>query len=241
MSSRSSHNDAGNSSPLGLNTDVPPVNGAAPPPAASTAPHPSSGPIIGSSQSSDDEFDITRYRVDQDCNLHIAAQKKAVVVAVSRPDKQSWVLLHPSEAWRMAAFVLEDKANRRVFLVEPNIAPDVMSDLTLKLLVAYVSRSGACGLWAIRLPDESGRIDTFNESALEIVAEHSNKWIRILCDQQERAYSILDSPPLECPIPKWPEGGFLWMLRTAFKNRIVKSLDHPVLQALRGKVSRDSE
>jgi hypothetical protein len=141
----------------------------------------------------------------------------------------------------MPIWVLEDKANRRVYLVEPVIAPDIISDLTLKLLVAYVSRSGAPGLWPIRLPDEGGRLDTYNESALEIVAEHAGKWIRILCDQQEKAYSILDSPPLDCPVPKWPEGGFRWMTRIAFKGRIIKSLDHPVLQTLRGKVSRDAQ
>jgi hypothetical protein len=235
MSSKSSHVNTDNFGTKGFNPDSPPVNGSVPL-GATVIPQPD-----GSSELSEDEFDIRRYRVDQDCNLHVAAQKKAVVVPVTRPDRQSWIMIHPAEAWRMPVFVLDDRANRRVYLVEPQIAPDVMSDLVLKLLVAYVSRTGAVGLWAIRLPDESGRIDSFNESALAIVAEHSNKWIRVLCDQQEKAYSILESPPLECPMPKWPEGGLHWMLRTAFKNRIIKTLDHPVLQILRGKVSRDSQ
>jgi hypothetical protein len=219
-----------------------PVNGSIPLGSDDAIPQPNGDSVIGSSQPfDDDEFDIRRYRVDQDCSLHVEAKKKAVVVPVMRPDRQTWITVHPAKEWRMAAFVLEDKANRRVYLVEPDIAPDVMSDLTLKLLVAYVSRSGAPGLWPIRRPDESGRLDSYNESALEIVAEHSGKWIRVLCDQSEKAYSILDSPPIDCPLPKWPELGFNWMVRVAFKNRIIKTHEHPVLQALRGKVSYDSE
>jgi hypothetical protein len=187
-----------------------------------------------------DEDDIRRYRADQNYSLHVAAKKKAVVVPVARPDRQTWIMVHPDPDWRAPYWLFEDKANRRVYLVEPDIAPDITDDLVLKLLVAYVSLSGAPGLWPIRLPGEGGNIDTYNESALAIVSEHAGKWIRVLCNQNEKAYSILDSPPMELPTPKWPEGGYDWMTRIAFKNRKIKAHDHPALLALRGRLSDDA-
>jgi hypothetical protein len=182
------------------------------------------------------KLDLNEFRINQDFSLHVQARKTAVCVPVQRPDRQQWVFLHPDPAWRVHVALLEDKSNRRSYLVAPEIVPDVTEDLTAKLLIAYVTRTGNPGLWGVRLPDEGGRIDTFNESALAIIASHTNQWIRILCDQADKSYSVLEAGPVELPAPRWPEGGFQWMFDTAFKNRVIRSTEHPLLQALRGAV-----
>jgi hypothetical protein len=213
---------------------LPPVNGSL---TSANNDTPKAHPVIGSQQAPE-ELDIRRYRADQNYSLHVSAKKKAIVVPVMRPGRQTWIMVHSDPDWRVPFWLLEDKANQRVYLLEPDIAPDLTGDLVLKLLVAYISLSGAPGLWPIRLPDESGNIDTYNESALAIVSECGGKWIRVLCDRGEKAYSILESPPLDLPAPKWPEGGYDWMVATAFKNRIIKTPEHPVLLALRGSLSK---
>ena len=38
------------------------------------------------------------------------------------------------------------------------------------------------------------------------------------------------------PDPEWPELPFREMLKLCFKDRYIDSLDHPVLQSLRGEV-----
>jgi hypothetical protein len=200
---------------------------------------PGAPPVNGSAvghtgQAANSTFDLSEFRLDQNFGLRTQAQRKVVVVPVARPDKQQWVAIHPDPAWRVYVNLFEDKANRRTYLVAPDIAPEVTEDLVSKVLVSYVTRTGSPGLWPIRLPDDGGRLDTFNESALNIVAEYAGQWVRVLVDQAEKSYSVMSSPPMEIPAPKWPDGGFAWMCETAFKNRIIRSLDHPALVALRG-------
>jgi hypothetical protein len=116
------------------------------------------------------------------------------------------------------------------------LVPEVTGDLIPKLLVAYCTRQGTPGLWPIRLPDETGRIDSYNESALAIVAEQSGRWIRVISNQQSRSYEVLESPRTELPAPKWPDGGFNELFSIAFKERVIRSLDHPFLKHLRGEM-----
>jgi hypothetical protein len=101
--------------------------------------------------------------------------------------------------------------------------------------VAYVTLQGAAGLWPIRMPDETGRIDSYNESALRIIDQFAGQWIRILSNQSERRYDVLETPSTQLPEPKWPKDGFQWMFSTAFRSRVIDSINHPVLRALRGE------
>src|SRR5262245_45221702 len=189
------------------------------------------GPSIGHSP----ELDLEQFRIDQDFASHIQTRKAAVSVSVRRPDRQHWVYVHPERDWRASVAVLEDKANQRTYVVVPEIVPEVTSDLVPKLLVAYATRQGNTSLWPIRMPDENGRLDTYNESALSIIEQYSGQWIRVLPNQIDRCYDVLAMPPIEQPSPKWPEGGFKQLFSLAFKNRVIGTINHPVLRALRGE------
>jgi hypothetical protein len=190
--------------------------------------------VNGSAIGYSPELDAEKYRIDQDFAVHVQTRKKAVSVPVQKPDRQHWISIHPSRLWRMPVGVLEDKANRRTYVVEPRIVPEVTEDLVPKLLVAYVTRQGTACLWPIRMPDEDGRIDTYNESALAIIEQYAGQWIRVLSNQSDRCYDVLETAKLDLPEPKWPEGGFAWMFDTAFKNRVIRDLNHPLLETLRG-------
>jgi hypothetical protein len=179
-------------------------------------------------------LDAEKYRIDQDFAAHMQARKTTVAVSVQKPDRQHWIYIHPDRSWRMAVGVLEDKANRRTYVVEPRIVPEVTEDLVPKLLVAYVTRQGTPYLWPIRMPDEDGRLDSYSESALVIIEQYAAQWIRVLSNQSDRRYDVLETPKIDLPQPKWPEGGFSWMFDTAFKNRVIQDLNHPLLQTLRG-------
>jgi hypothetical protein len=182
------------------------------------------------------ELDISKFRIDQDYAGFIQARKTTVLVSVRRPDRQHWVCIHPSPQWRMPVAVLEIRDSQATYIVTPNIVPEVTGDLTRKWLVAYVTMQGDAGLWPIRMPDEMGRLDTYNESALRIVDQFAGRWIRILTNNAERRNDVLETQATKLPEPKWPEGGFAWMCATAFKGRVIDSLDHAVLRALRGEI-----
>jgi hypothetical protein len=180
-------------------------------------------------------INLDDFRVSQDFAVQLQARKTVITVPVQRPDRQQWIWIHPEPDWRLPVYVLEDKENRRTFIALKDIAPEVMGDLVHKLLVAYCTKQGTPGLWPIKLPDETGRLDSYNESALAIVTEYAGQWVRIICNQQSRAYEVLSSPQADAPAPQWPSGAFPFLLETAFRGRIIRNIDHPELKALRGE------
>ena len=184
---------------------------------------PVENPVNGSAIGHSTELDLSKFRIDQDFAAHIQSRKVAVTVGVRRPDRQQWVMVHPDRGFRCPVAILEDKANQRTYIVKPEIAPEVTADLVPKLLVAYISTQGAAGLWPIRLPDESGRLDTYNESALLIIDQFAAQWIRLLPNQIERRYDVLEMAATELPAPKWPEGGFPKLFSLAFRGRVIDS------------------
>jgi hypothetical protein len=180
-------------------------------------------------------LNLEDFRINQDFAAHLQVRKTVVTVPVQKPDRQTWVYIHPAPTFRMSVGVLEDRENRRTYVVTSQILPEVIGDLIPKMLVAYATKQNTIALWPIRLPDESGRLDTYNESALTIVSEHAGRWVRILANQQNRAYDVLESPLVELPSPQWPTGGFEFLFTTAFRGKIIDSIDHPYLKALRGE------
>lgn len=191
--------------------------------------------VNGSAIGHSPELDLSQFRINQDFAAHIQARKVAISVNVRRPDRQQWVCPLPGREWRAPVAILEDKANQRTYIVVPEIVPEVTADLVPKLLVAYVTTQGAASLWPIRMPDESGRLDTYNESALQIIEQYGGRWIRVLPNQVERRYDVLEMAATELPAPKWPEGGFTKLFSLAFRGRVIDNLNHPVLKTLRGE------
>jgi len=194
-----------------------------------------SDPVSGSNISKSPELDLEKFRIDQDFATHIQARKTAISISVRRPDRQHWIWLHPGLDWRASVGIVDDKANQRTYIVDPSILPEVTADLVPKLLVTYATRQGTTSLWPIRLPDETGRLDTYNESALTIIEQYPAQWIRVIPNQIDRCYDVLETPSVELPAPKWPEGGFKELFAKAFKNRVINDINHPVLKALRGE------
>jgi hypothetical protein len=190
-------------------------------------------PVNGISHSP--ELNLDQFRIDQNFATHVQTRKTAVSVSVRRPDRQHWICIHPGIDWRASVAVLEDRANQRTYVVVPEIVPEVTADLVPKLLVAYATRQNTISLWPVRMPDEAGRLDTYSESALSIIEQYPGQWIRVLPNQIDRVYDVLEMPSIESPAPKWPEGGFRELFGKAFKNRVITQINHPVLKALRGE------
>jgi hypothetical protein len=198
---------------------------------ADVDPNPVNGSPIGHSP----ELDLEQFRINQDFASHIHTRKTAVTVSVRRPDRQHWICIHPGSDWRASVAVLEDKVNQRTYIVIPQIVPEVTADLVPKLLVTYATKQGTTSLWPVRMPDEAGRLDTYSESALSIIEQYAGQWIRVLPNQIDRCYDVLETPTIELPAPKWPEGGFRHLFALAFKNRVIDNINHPVLKVLRGE------
>ena len=105
--------------------------------------------------------------------------------------------------------------------------------LDVRLFTA-VSRQGVAFLWPVRLPDpETGRGNSWHESALDAAERAKTSWIRLASNRSLGAYEIFEAAA-NLGDPTWPEAPFPELLKIGFRDRIVDREDHPLIARLRG-------
>lgn len=95
-------------------------------------------------------------------------------------------------------------------------------------LVLIIDPKGSYAWWPVRCDSES----SWHESAQEIAMRLESAWGRVQAGHQK--YDFLPSGD-DLGEPDWPKEDDLGLLEKAFKTRLITSMDHPVLNELRGK------
>jgi hypothetical protein len=180
-----------------------------------------------------DLFDLTRLRLSQDFAAEIGVKKALLTVPVHKPDRQWFVRVHPDPEFRLEAAVLEMKDDRETYLVDPVLLPELPGEVIPKVLFTAINRQGVVFLWPVRLPNTDGRHDEWNRSALEAAEMAIGCWIRVASNISLGAYEVFEASA-DLPEPKWPDVSFKKLLEIAFRDRLIRSLDHAVIKKLQG-------
>lgn len=183
-----------------------------------------------------DPFDPEALRLSQDFSSSLGVKKALLSVPVRRPSREWFVRVHPDEAYRLQTAVVELKETREVYLVSPALWSGLAGESTFspRALYTAVNRQGVVFLWPIRLPGPDGRVDEWSRTALEAADLATRTWVRLQANMSLAAYDVTYAERL--PDPEWPDLPFRELLRIAFKDRFIPSIDHPVLRQLRGEV-----
>ena len=183
-----------------------------------------------------DPFNPDRLRLSQDFGANLGVRKALLVVPVRKPLKETWVRTHPDEKHRLHTLVLELKNERETFLVAPEIMPELATESTVspRMIFPTIDREGTVFLWPVRLPGADGKIDDWNRSALEAAIMASTQWVRVAANMNLGAYDVFTTTA-QLPEPTWPETSLRDLLKVAFKDHMIDSMDHPVLRRLRGE------
>ena len=181
-------------------------------------------------------FDPARLRMGQDFGEKTGVKKLITTIRVDKPSKETFVRTHPDPSFRLPTHVIELKADRELYLVDPGLWPALAGEATFtpKLLVFTVTRQGVLLLWPIRLPGPDGKIDDWNKSALEAVDVARDHWVRVTANMHQGAYDILVAGGITAE-PEFPDLSMGEVLQVAFKERHIDGWDHPVLRKLRGE------
>jgi hypothetical protein len=183
-----------------------------------------------------DPFDPERLRLSQDFSSDLGVKKALITVPVRKPGKESWIQVHPDLAYRVETAVIELKDDREVYLVDPDLWPNLAAEVTFgpRALFTCIDRQGVIFLWPIRLPGPDGKLNEWHRSAMEAAQLAMGGWVRIVANMSLGGYDVFQATG-DLPEPKWPEQSLKELLRIAFKDRFITMLDHPVLQRLRGE------
>lgn len=182
------------------------------------------------------EFNIEHFRLSQSFEDHAGGEKPLTTIPVRKPSKETFFRTHPDTAYRFQAVLLELKERSETYLVAPSLLTELQGESTLasKMIIPTMTRQGTLLMWPIKLPSPEGYLDPWNQSALEAADQARTKWVRMVSNKSLGAYEIIIAANYR-EGARWPEKSLDELIRIAFKGRVIQSVEHPVIQALRGE------
>ena len=183
-----------------------------------------------------DPFDPAALRLDQSFADTVGVKKLLTTVPVRKPNRQDFVRVHPDPTYRLTpAAIIELKEDREVYLVTPAMASELPGEFAAATLFTTVNRQGVLHLWPVKLPGADGKHNEWHRSAAEAAERAMKQWVRLTANLSLGAYEMFEATGA-LPEPEWPDLPFAEILKIAFRDRIVDTADHPVVQRLRGAV-----
>jgi len=178
-------------------------------------------------------------RVTQDYAGLAPTRKILTVVPLKKPGKQQFVRVHPSDEWSLAPVAileLKDDKDRESYLVMPCLQEALAEEVSMKALFTAITRNGDVFIWPVKLPGPDGRTDTWSLSALRAVQAAKEHWVRVSSNMGAKHYEVRVAEAA-IPDPQWPDDcTFEDLVNIAFKDKVIDSLDHPVVRRLRGTI-----
>jgi hypothetical protein len=182
-----------------------------------------------------DPFNPARFRLSQDFQEELGVKKALLTVPVGKHDRQTFFRVRAEESYLLNTAVLELKEERETYLVDPSLALDLQTEIVRKTLYTAITRQGVLFLLPVRLPAADGRLDEWNRSLMQAAEIATRKWVRVSANMSLGANDVFEATG-NIPEPEWPDVTFSEILRIAFKDRLIETVDHPVLRKLRGEI-----
>jgi len=179
-------------------------------------------------------FDPAALRLDQNFADSAGVQKLIVTVPVRKPHKQDFIRVHPDPAYRLTPLAIVEVAeDREVFLIPPAMAQALPGEFVTVTLFTVISRQGVLSLWPVKQPGPDGKHNEWHRSAAVAAEIAMSRWVRVAANMSLGAYETYAAIG-DLQDPMWPQMPFQEILKVAFKDHVVESLDHPLVRRLRG-------
>jgi hypothetical protein len=180
-----------------------------------------------------DPYDLSKLRLDQSFVESAGVKKLLTSVPVRKPNPQDFIRVHPDPQYRAALAIIELRDDRETYLVWPSVARELPGEFVMANVYTAINRQGVVQLWPVRLPTADARVLEWHRSAAEAAELAMRKWIRVKANMSLGAYEMFEAAST-IPDPEWPEQPFQELLRIGFRDRLIDSLDHPLIKRLRG-------
>ena len=183
--------------------------------------------------SAPDPFDLASLRLNPSFLETAGVKKLLTTVPARRPGPQDFVRVHPAPEYRENFAMIDLKEDREDYLVRPEILPELTGEVVYKTIFTAINRQGVVFLWPVRLPTPDDRKSAWSRSAREAAEMAMDKWLRVKANMSLGAYEITVAAS-EMAEPVWPDLSFQELVRIAYRDRMITSLDHAVVKRLRG-------
>jgi hypothetical protein len=187
-----------------------------------------------------DPFDPIALRLPQDYTTAVGVRRVVLTIPFRRPDNSLWIRAHHDEAYRsMIVGTIKVKEKRdEIYVVASHLCPDLATEPTFrpKLLATVITRQGGLYLWPLNLPGPDGNEDEWTRTGRLALQAAVQGWVRVCANMKTGGYEYLQALAT-LGEPVWPPDlSFRDILKIALRDRLIETLDHPVLRLLRGEV-----
>ncbi len=180
-------------------------------------------------------FDLEALRLPQNFGEALGVKKLITHIPIRKPTKAEFFRVRAADQWRYQTMILEIKQESEIYLVARSVWDVVSELLRPAALHVAIDRQNNLFLIPVPLPGQDGRRNPWHQSLAEVVANAEKKWVRSVANKAVGAYDILIAEA-KLPDPEWPELNFEQILEIAFRDRIINSIDHPVITQLLGQL-----
>jgi hypothetical protein len=168
-------------------------------------------------------------------------RKPFTTCAIRKPRRHEWFQSTPDPAFRFETSLFSLKEDMSADWYLP-VGAEVLAELDAGslfqcVIFPWITRKSEVSIWPVPLLDINGRDNDWWISMREVMTHHAarGQWVRISGGNQGYEVEIAENEAL--PPPKWPDVSLNVILRTAFKGgRVIDSLDHRIIQSLRGHI-----
>jgi hypothetical protein len=180
-----------------------------------------------------DPFDPANLRLSQAFTQTVGVKKLLLTIPVRKPSPQDFVRVHPSPDFRGDFPIIDLKDDREEYIVTAGLVDELSTELVAKTLFTAINRQGVVFFWPVRLPGPDGKTNDWWHSAREAAELATRNWVRVKANTSLGAYDVSAAQSVISE-PTWPEHDFWSLIKIAFRDHLITSLDHPVIQRLRG-------
>jgi hypothetical protein len=183
-------------------------------------------------------FNLAALRATPDLET-VNVEKVLTTIPVRRPGKNDFFRVHPGEEFVIDNYVLEHESDqdRATYWVVPNLRDALGDHLRKVRLFTCIDKRSNVFLWPAKLPtvDGSRAAQSWYMSGLMAAEEAKKVWVKIMGNRQIGAYDIIRARG-DLGDPQWPEHSFEDLIKLAFRDNLISSMEHAVIRDLNGEI-----
>jgi hypothetical protein len=169
----------------------------------------------------------------------VAVRVTADDEVVKRPGRDQFFRVHSGQRLhaRHTSLSTKETWNARRTLWPPLSAPPLADRVRKIRIFTAIDKRGNIFLWAVKLPaaDGSASARSWHQSALHAAEQAKKLWIKIQGNKAIGAYDVIVAKG-DLGDPSWPDYTLQELIKVAFRDRFIDSLDHPVVKELNGEI-----
>ena len=181
-----------------------------------------------------DGINLNDLKLTQDFGADLGVKTEMTLIPVRRPKKTEFYRIR-DERIGLKILEIKEENDTEIYLCAPNVVGCVNELVRAVAIFPAINRTNNVFLITIPLPQADGRRNSWHQSLDDACTMAVKKWVRVVANKSMSGYDVVSAvAPL--PEPEWPDKTLGELISIAFRDRVIKSLDHPVIQRLLGKV-----